>query len=385
MRKWVVRLLVVAAIAAGIWALRVTLFTPSPVEVAVVQVTQGLVESTVTNSKAGTVQARRRADLSPEQGGRVVELAVREGDTVQEGQVLLRLDDSTQRAQLERSRRDLVTSQARHREACVASEQAQREYQRYRTLAEQQLVAQNLVEQMESRARTTEAGCEAGAASVEGARAAVGVLENELRKTVLRAPFPGVVSELSIELGEYTTPSPPGLPIPPVMEIIDRSSIYVSAPMDEVDSARIHVGQPVRITIDPYPDRAFVGTVARVAPYVLDIEAQNRTVDVEVELQEEDFALTLLPGTSADVEVILEVRAEVLRIPTSTLLPGNAVLVVDAAGVLVRQDVDPGLRNWDFTEIRSGLTAGDRVVTSLDLVEVQPGAEVVVSDSEPAS
>lgn len=382
MRKWAVRLLILAAIVAVIWTLRVTVFAPSPVEVEVVRPTRGRVESTVTNSKAGTVQARRRANLSPEQGGLVIELAVREGDIVQQGQVLLRLDSSTQRAQLERARKDLVSAQARHREVCVAAEQAQREYERYRTLAEREIISRQLVEQAESRARTSEAGCEAAAAAVESASASIGVLDNELRKTVLRAPFGGVISELSVEIGEYTTPSPPGLPIPPVMEIIDTSSIYVSAPMDEVDSGRIRLGQPVRVTLDPHPGQSFAGTVARVAPYVLDIEAQNRTVEIEVQLQDEAFASTLLPGTSADVEVILEVLEDVLRIPTSTLLPGNAVLVVEVPGVLARRQVDVGLRNWDFTEIRSGLSTEDRVVTSLDRVEVQPGTEVVVADDE---
>ena len=123
----------------------------------------------------------------------------------------------------------------------------------------------------------------------------------------------------------------------------------------------------------------------RVAPYVLDVEAQNRTVEIEVELQDVDFARELLPGTSADVEVILEVREDVVRIPTSALLPGNDVLVVDEAEVLVRRDVETGLRNWDFTEIRSGLTAGDQIVTSLDLVEVQPGVKVVVTHGNPAN
>lgn len=379
MRKWLVRLAVLAVIVAGLWLLRATVLAPEPVEVEVIRATRGRVESTVTNSKAGTVQARRRANLSPEQGGRVVELPVREGDAVREGQVLLRLDDSTQRAHLERARKDLTTAEARHREACLGAEQARREYERYRQLADREIISRQLVEQAESRARTTEAGCQAAAAAVESARAAIEVLENELRKTVLRAPFSGVVSERSIELGEFTTPSPPGLPIPPVMEIIDTSSIYVSAPMDEVDSARIRRGQPARVTLDPYPDRAFPGTVIRVAPYVLDIETQNRTVEIEVELEDEDFASTLLPGTSADVEVILEVREDVLRIPTSALLPGNAVLVVEEPGVLARREVETGLRNWDFTEIRAGLSADDRVVTSLDRVEVQPGVDVVVA------
>lgn len=378
MRKWLLRLLVLAVLVAGFLGARAWWLTPEVLEVTVVRPQPGRVEATVTNSKAGTVKARRRAALSPEIGGRVAALPVRAGDRVETGDLLLRLDDTSQQAQLEKARRDLTTSEARHQEACLAAEQASREFQRYRSLAERGIIATSLLEQAESRAQTSAAGCNAAGAGVESARAAIGVLESELRKTVLRAPFDGVISELSIELGEYTTPSPPGLPIPPVMEIIDTSSIYVSAPMDEVDSARVGAGQPARVTIDPYPGRAFAGTVDRVAPYVLDVEAQNRTVEIEVMLADAEFAATLLPGTSADVEVILEVHDDVLRLPTAALVGTAAVLVVGAGEMLERREVEVGLRNWDFTEIRAGLSSSDRVVTSLDRVEVQEGALVEV-------
>jgi len=378
MGKWVLRFLVVGLIVGGIYALRVTVFAPQPTEVAIVRPERGRVEATVTNSKAGTVKARRRADLSPEVGGRIVDLPVRRGDVVRAGQVLMRLDDSSYVARLEQARRNIVTAEARRREACLAADHAQREAERYSELAERQIVSQNLLDQLRSRAETSAAGCEAAGAAVESSRASLGVFESERAKTIMRAPFAGVIAELSVELGEYTTPSPPGLPIPPVMEIIDTTSIYISAPMDEVDSARIHAQQRVRVTIDPFPGRSFDGTVVRTAPYVLDIEAQNRTVEIEVEIDDAEFATQLLPGTSADVEVILEVHEDALRIPTPTLLEGSAVLVVEN-GVLALRDVTVGLRNWNFAEILAGLTTADRVVTTLDRVDVQPGAEVVVT------
>lgn len=380
MRKWVVRIVVLALIVAAVYALRVTVLAPKPVRVGVIQPTRGLVESTVTNSKAGTVKARRRADLSPEVGGRVVDLPADKGMSVRRGDVLLRLDDSSQRAQLEKARRDVATAEAREREACLAAEHAQREHDRHSKLAERSIVSQNLVDQLRSRAATTAAGCDAAGAAIASANAAIAVLEAQLRKTVVRAPFDGIVAELSVELGEYTTPSPPGLPIPAVLQIIDTSSIYVSAPMDEVDSARIKAGQPVRVTLDPYPGEGYPGTVVRVAPYVLDLEAQNRTVEIDVQLADNQFASRLLPGTSADVEVILQVRADVLRIPTSALLQTSAVLVVEG-DVLTRRTVKIGLRNWDFSEVLAGLSTADRVVTTLDRVDVQPGAHVVVTDN----
>lgn len=379
--KWLRRGLVLLALLAVGALLRITVLTPDPVPVEVVTAERGPVESTVTNSKAGTVETRLRARLSPEIGGRVVALPHREGARVEEGEVLLRLEDSTQRAELVQARRVLESRRAEERRACLAAQLARRELERNWQLAADGIITDSRLDQLESAADTGEATCEAAAAAVETARAAVGVIENELRKTVLTAPFSGVVAELSIEIGEWTTPSPPALPVPPVIDLIDPRATFVSAPMDEVDSARIRPGQPARVTVDSHPGESFAGTVVRVAPYVLDVEAQNRTVEIEVELEDEELASTLLPGTSADVEVILEVHRDVLRLPTAVLLPESAVLVVAGPkeeGVVERRQVELGLRNWDYTEILDGLGPEDLVVSSLDREEVREGARVVV-------
>ena len=118
-----------------------------------------------------------------------------------------------------------------------------------------------------------------------------------------------------------------------------------------------------------------------VAPYVIDVEAQNRTVEIEVELEDPEIARTLLPGTSADVEVVLERREDVLRVPTSALLEGSRVLVT-RDGELESRDVEVGLRNWDYAEVTGGLAEGQLVVLSLDRAEVEPGARVTVEQVE---
>jgi HlyD family secretion protein len=234
-----------------------------------------------------------------------------------------------------------------------------------------------LLDQVDSAARTAAAACEAARAGEESARAGADLAQRELDKTVLRAPFDGIVAEVTIEVGEWSTPSPPAVPVPPVVDLLDPESIYVSAPMDETDSNRIRPGQPARVTVDSHGGRSFPAKVVRVAPYVLDYEAQNRTVEVEVELDDRAFAATLLPGTSADVEVILDARQDVLRVPTSALLASGSVLVMEDSR-LVERPVKAGLRNWDTTEVQEGLAEGERVVTSLDRAEVQAGARAVV-------
>jgi HlyD family secretion protein len=374
MRRWIVRLVVILGIVAAGLALRATVFAPKPIEVTVTEVSRGRVERTVTNSRAGTVKARRRAQISPEIGGRVVEVPFREGDRFKKGDVLLRLNPSVPAARIALSRRELQAAEAQRQQACVAAERAEREHQRLKKLTAEGIVSTDALDQAQTSAQTAAAACRAARAGVDQARAGVELASSEQGLTVIRAPFDGIVADVSVEVGEFTTPSPPGLPIPPVLDVLDPGSIYVSAPMDEVDSGNIHPGQPARVTFDSYPGRQFAGHVRRVAPYVLDREEQNRTVEIEVELDRPD-AVRLLPGTSADVEVLLETRENVLRVPTPALIEGEKVLVADK-GVLAERKLEIGLKNWDWTEVRSGLAAGDLVVVSLDQPEVKAGAKV---------
>lgn len=377
MRRWLIRIAVLVVLVVAGLALRATVLRPDPIEVKAAPLAKGRVEETVTNTRAGTVKARRRAQLAPEVGGRVVAIARREGERVRAGEVLMRLDASLGDAQVTLSRREVQTAEAQRQQACFSAERARRELGRISRLAKEGIVSTDLLDQAQTSAETTEAACRAARAAVEQARAAVNLSTKRVDQTVIRAPFDGIVADLSVEIGEFTTPSPPGMPIPPVMDLIDPDSVYVSAPMDEVDSARIAPGQPVRVTIDAYPGRSFPGRVTRVAPYVLDREEQNRTVEIEAVLDNPD-AVRLLPGTSADVEVILQVRDGVLRLPTPALLEGGKVLVVKD-GKLEERTVRTGLKNWDWTEVLEGLAPGDLVVTSLDKPEIKAGAEVKVA------
>lgn len=377
MKTWGIRLVVIALLIAGAYTFKVWVWAPEPIAVVTVQVEQDKVEETVTNSRAGTVKARQRAKLSPEIGGRVVAIPHRKGAKVKQGDVLLRLNDETQRAAVQMAERELTVVKVRRERACLESERAKREYLRHKQLQARDLVSTDLLDKLENVAESRTVLCKETTAAIERARSAIKEAEAELAKTVLTAPFDGVVAELDIEVGEWTTPSPPALPVPPVLDLIDLSSIYVSAPMDEVDSSRIKIHQTVRITLDPFPGKYFAGKVRHIAPYVLDIEEQNRTVEIEVEFDDRAFARSLLPGTSSDVEVILSVRSNVRRIPTNTIFEGNTVFVVEGNHLVLRE-VTLGLKNWDYVEIVDGLSLGEHVVASLDQVGLAEGVPVIV-------
>lgn len=372
-RTWLRRGLVAGALVLAALILRLTYFRPEPVPVTVVAAARGPVEETVAGSRAGTVKSRRRATLSPEVGGRVELLAVRKGERVKKGAVLVRIVDEDVRAQLRLAETSLVVAEAAEREACRAADQATRDLSRSERLARDEVLSVGLLEKAQTEAGMTAASCEAARARVGQARASLDVARVVVGKTVLRAPFDGVVAEISTEEGEWVTPSPPGLPIPPVLELFDPEDNYVSAPLDEVDVGRVSAGAIVRVTLDAYPGRTFGGSVTRVADYVLDLKEQNRTFEVEVKLEDAAFARTLLPGTSADVVVVLARKEDAMRVPSYAILPGGSVLLL-SKGRLVSAKVVAGLKGAEWAEVLSGLSPGAFVVTSLDRAEVKEGA-----------
>jgi HlyD family secretion protein len=377
--RWRRRGLIAVTVVAAVVLVRATLLRKDPVPVTVFRVAPGRVEETVTNSKAGTVKTRRRAALSPELGGRIEVLPVKKGDRVRKGQLLVRLAGSDYEAQVRVAQRTIDAAHAGEREACQRADQAERDLARMSALARDSLVSQDLKEQAQTQRDATAAACQAARARVEQSQASFDFARATRGKTELRAPFDGVVADLRGEVGEWITPSPPGVPIPALVELLDPDAIYVSAPLDEVDVGRVRTGQVVRVTIDAYAGRAIAGHLTRIAPYVIDIQQQSRTFEVEVDLDDAAFARTLLPGSSADVEVILDSRDGVLRVPSYALIDGKKALVL-RDGALVAVPVEVGLKNWGFAEVKSGLSAGDLVVVSLDRADVKEGARARVAE-----
>ena len=277
--RWIVPVLIIAAIALVIWFLT----RPKPVEVIVKSVDRGIVERTVANTRAGTVEACRRAKLSPSVG-------------------------------------------------------------------------------------------------VHKSRARIGVVKANLARTRLVAPFNGVIAEINGELSEYVTPSPIGIATPPVVDLIDNTCFYITAPIDEVDVPKIAPGMTVRVSLDAFGDRRFPGKVRRIAPYVLDREKQARTVDVEVEFTMPEDIREMLAGYSADVEIILDVRKNTLRIPTSAVLDRDRVFVYHYGEKKIKaRDFKSGISNWYYTEVISGLKPDELVVVNVDAAGIKDNAGAVIS------
>lgn len=375
--KWLIVIVFLTGIGFAAWH-----FTrPKPLPVVVRAVDRGAVERTVANTKAGTVNACRRAKLSPSMGGQVAALPVKEGDRVKEGQLLLELWNEDLAAQVLLAEREMIAAQAHGQAARLKAQVAMREAQRQLALRRSGAAAEEKADRSLTEAKALEAEAAAADTTVNARRAQLAAARAALARTRLVAPFDGVVAEINSELFEYVTPSPVGIPTPPAVDLIDTSCFYVTAPIDEVDAAAIRIGMTARISLDAFGEQRFSGKVRRIAAYVLDREKQARTVDVEAVFDNPKDIAALLAGYSADIEVVLDVRPEVVRVPTEAVMDGKNVFVFSPAQRrIVQRTFTPGLTNWDFTEVRAGLAPGTLVVVNVDNPDLKDGAAAVVKE-----
>lgn len=335
----------VVAVAAAAWWWR-----PQPTPIRLAEVGRGDVLVTVVNTRAGTIKSCQRAGLSLPGGGVVEQIAVKAGERVARGDLLLTLWSDDIHADLARARAQQALGKTQREERCSEAAYYEREANRLATLLAKNLTSRTLAEQAQNLADTRRYVCRASRQQERVDEAQVAQVEARLSERRLLAPFAGVVAEVNSKLGEYMTPSPPGVAMPPVIDLIDDRCLYVSAPIDEVDVARLKVGQSARVLLDAMPGRDFAATVTRIAPYVKELEKQARTVEVEAALTALPTDVPLLIGYSADLEVEVTRATDVLRVAASSRADDGSVLRLEG-DKLVRVVPRWGVENWNWIEV----------------------------------
>ena len=323
------------------------------------------VEQTVSNTRAGTIDACRRSKMSPAMGGQIATLAVEEGDMVEKDQILLELWNKETKARVKAAERSAD-------QTCIISAKAQRDADRTNELFSKGLASEEAKEAAVTNAESGLAACNAAKAQVE-------VTKASLERTQLIAPFGGIVAEIEGELGEYVTPSPVGVATKPTLDLIDNTCIYIKAPIDEIDAPEVIAGLKSRITMDAFGQKEFPSTVRRVAPYVLDLEKQARTVEIEAVFDNpQEF---LLPGYSADITIIVDTSEDTLSIPSQAVMGGDSVYLINSDGTISEKEIEVGLSNWQLTEVLSGLSLDDQIVLSIDRKGLEDGVKVSVEET----
>lgn len=359
------------------------------IEVRIETVDRRDLVATVTAS--GNVRARRKVDISSDISARVAELLVDEGEDVEEGQVLLRLDPTRYQAAVNRSRANLSQSQAQVAQARANFVRAQREAERLDSLhaREPLLVSRQEVDNAQTDLEVQRSLLESSEFGVNQARAALEEASDQLAKTIITAPMAGRVTRLNVEEGETVIVGTMNNPGSLVLTVSDLSVMEVVLEVDETDVPEITLGDSATVELDAFPDLDFPGVVTEIGnsairpPSQAAGTGQTPTIDFEVVVTLDSPEVELRPDLSATAELITETRVDQLSIPIIALTlrepddedddeaegddgavpdPIEGVFVV-MDGEVVFTPVAVGIAGQEYFEVISGLSLGDTVVS----------------------
>lgn len=346
---------------------------------------------------SGQVRPRTKVDVSADITGRIIRLAVKEGDLVTKGQFLLQIDPQQFEAALQRSLAALASAKAQFAQARANSIQAQRNYDRSAEIkkATPTLFSDEQLEQLRTQVEVNQALSDAAKFSVEQSEAAVRDARFALSRTTILAPMSGRITRLNVENGETAIQGTLNKDAATLLTIADLSILETKIKVDETDVSRIKLGDSAVVQIDAFPDTTFMGRVVRIANSSVRAATAagtaDQAVDYEVVVELMNAPNETRPDFSATAKVITDVRQRVLSIPIialtvredSALASGDSaqgpagrkaptkqvgkrdiegVFVVNAGNTVSFRPVRVGIAGDRYFEVLGGLKAGDRIV-----------------------
>lgn len=288
---------------------------------------------------SGKIEPKRKVDISADISGRVVQVAVEEGQWVNAGALLLRIDPTQFVAAVRRN--EAAVSQARAREAQTRAQltKAQADFRRAEQLQQtNELVSAADVENARTDAQVAEQELQAARFAVSQAQAALSESRDQLSKTTIVAPMSGRVTRLNIEQGETAVVGTMNNPGSLLLTIADLSVMEAKVEVDETDVPGLTVGDSAAVKVDAFPGQVFPGRVTRIGNSSIQLAAaggqssDQQSVDYEVVITLDNPPAELRPDLSATAEIVTETRANALSVPIL------ALTVRDAEGKKFRVD-----------------------------------------------
>ena len=364
-------------------------------EVRIEEVERRDLVASVTAS--GQVQPQTKVDLASDITGRIVRLAVKEGDLVTKGQFLLEIDPSQYRAAAERAAAAVATSRSQANTARPSLLQARRNYNRLLELkkANPTLVSDEQVEQLKTQMEVAEAQLASANSGITQAQASLRDAQSLLAKTTIFAPMSGRVTRLNVQEGETAIMGTLNKDAATLLTISDMSVLETKVKVDETDVSRISIGDSTVVQIDAFPDTTFVGRVSEISNSSIKagIASQNpadQAIDYEVTIQLVNAPPTTRPDFSATAKIITDTRNNALSIPIialtvredSTEKPDaeavtlakktsekqvgkrdvEGVFVVGADNKVTFKPVKVGIAGEKYFEVVSGLKEKEKIV-----------------------
>ncbi len=406
---------VVALVVAGVVAFRINQKKNAGTEVRLEQVGRRDLVSAVTAS--GKIEAKTSVDISADITGRIVEIAVREGDPVKRGQFLLQIDPAQYQAAVARAQGAVSSTQAVLLQTRASRDQAQRAWNRAKQLTElgDNLISPESAEQAQTALEVAEANFQSSRAQLEQARASLQEAKDNLAKTRLTAPISGRVVRLAVEEGEVAVPGTFSRETGLLMTIADLSVILAKVQVDETDVVRLKTRDSVEVNIDAYPDTTFSGRVTKVShsakltPTQTASGSNDRAVDFDVEITLKNPPPDIRPDLSCTARIVTDTRNKALSIPIIALtvrdhekVPNEAeagpaedtlrqrFAKREAEGVFVVREglatfrpVKVGVAGDEYFEVVDGLREGETIVagTYQAIRDLKDGAKVRQADT----
>ena len=388
-----------------------------PVEVRTEKVESRDLVASVTAS--GQIQPRTKVNVSADVTGKIVHLAVKEGDIVKKGQFLLQIDPEQVTAALQRAEAFLASSRAQEAQSRANLLQAQKNYERQVALKSSAAlgVSEEQLEQLKTQSEVGKALAEAARYSVVQAVASVRDARQALTRTTIVAPMSGKITRLVVEQGETAIMGTLNKDAATLLTISDMSVLETKVKVDETDVARISVGDSAIIQIDAFPDTTFIGRVieisnSSVAKSGSTTATSDQAIDYEVRVQLLNPPKDTRPDFSATAKIVTANRKHVLSIPIIALtvrenekLPNADTAVTvgrgqptkevgkrDVEGVFVVgtdnkvsfRPVKVGIAGERHFEVLDGLKSGENIVagTYQAIRELKDGALIKVAKPE---
>ena len=342
-------------------------FARPPMTVELAQTSRADVSQSLT--VVGNLVGEQTVAVVPKTAGRLENVYVKLGDRVARGQRIAQIEDREILEQVKQAEAAFEVARAGIRQREADLKFAETNLTRSKELFGRQLLPRQTLDDADARYQAAAAQLELGRAQLTQSQARLDELRITLANTIISSPVNGFVARRNADVGAYVSQNAP------VVDVVDISTVRLIANIVEKDLRRIEVGEPARVEVDAFPGETFNGRVARVAPV---LDPATRTAQIEVEIPNPGNRLK--PGMYARVNLTIEQRANALTVPS------NAIVNVEGRrGVFVAQNntaafraVDIGIEDTARVEVLSGVTDGDRVVTT-GAGALQNGDRIIVA------
>lgn len=331
----------------------------------------------------GSLAPKTSTEVKSEIPGRVAEIRVKEWDSVTPKDILLELDPTDFKVELNRNEAGLQMAKAQHLEAKAGLNRAMREWERTMKLKEAGLVTGQEVDERKSELESAEARANLAEAQIGQAQAMVAESKRNLSKTKVYAPITGAVSERKVDKGDWVDRGAP------LFAVVDNRILDLTANVPATEFPKVREGQNLIFSVDGLPDQTFTGSVKRLNPLV---SASDRSGRIQAEVSNAEGKLR--GGIFARGKIIIEEKKQALTVPKNALLSFNiekgtaSVFVIKSPDTAVLKNVTTGLATEETIEITSGINDNDDIVIRGGF-NLKDGTKVIVTNSrqqtEPAA